>query len=105
MASQTTFRTLLAISAKENLIVRHIDAKTAFLNGLKEIIFMKQPPGFEEGGLHLVCRLKKSLYGPKQAAKIWNDAVDNLLTNDGFESVKLTHVSTSKSSVTIGHIC
>lgn len=86
VAKQTTFRTLLAIAAKENLIVRHIDAKTAFLNGeLKEIIFMKQPPGFEEGGPHLVCRLKKSLYGLKQAAKIWNDAVDNLLTNDGFE--------------------
>lgn len=46
---------------------------------------MKQPPGFEEGGPNLVCRLKKSLYGLKQAAKVWNDAVDNLLAKDGFE--------------------
>lgn len=85
VAKQTTFRTLLVIASKENLIVQHIDAKAAFLNGeLEETIYMKQPPGFEEGEPNLVCKLKKSLYGLKQAAKIWNDAMHNLLTSGGF---------------------
>lgn len=86
VAKQTTFRTLLAIATKENLIVQHVDAKTAFLNGeLKETIFMKQPPGFEEGESNLVCLLKKSLYGLKQAAKTWNDAMHKLLTDGGYQ--------------------
>lgn len=69
VAKQTTFRTLLALASKDNMMVRHIDAKTAFLNGhLKETIYMKQPPGFVEGE-GLVCLLKKSIYVLKQAAK------------------------------------
>lgn len=62
-----------------------MDAKTAFLNGsLKETIYMRQPPGFEEGE-DIVCLLGKSLYGLKQAAKAWNDAIHSVLTAAGFE--------------------
>lgn len=65
--------------------MRHIDAKTAFLNGeLKEVIYMKQPPGFEESNTNLVCRLKKSLYGLKQSAKIWNESLSSVLVKGGF---------------------
>lgn len=43
-----TFRALLSIAGEKNLILKHWDAKTAFLNGdLKEVIYLKQPPGFE----------------------------------------------------------
>ena len=44
-----------------------MDITTAFLNGdLEETIYMKQPEGFvTEGQEHLVCWLKKSLYGFK----------------------------------------
>lgn len=68
----TTFRTLLVIAGRENLIVKHVDAKTAFLNGeLNEIIYMKQPIGYEVPNKeHMVCKLNKSLYGLKQAAKV-----------------------------------
>ncbi|KAK2574783.1 hypothetical protein KPH14_013025, partial [Odynerus spinipes] len=70
---QTTFRTLLTIAGKESMIVKHYDAKTAFLNGqLKETIYMTQPEGYEiPGKENMVCRLKKSLYGLRQAAKVW----------------------------------
>lgn len=47
------------------MIIKHFDAKTAFLNGeLNEIIFMKQPEGYEILGKEKhVCKLKKGIYG------------------------------------------
>lgn len=83
----TTFRTLLVIAGRENLIVKHVDAKTAFLNGeLNEIIYMKQPIGYEVPNKgHMVCKLNKSLYGLKQAAKVWNDKIHKVLEEYGFK--------------------
>ena len=64
-----------------------MDITTAFLNGdLEETIYMKQPEGFvAEGQEHLVCRLKKSLYGLKQSPKCWNKALDTQLKTMGFK--------------------
>ena len=44
-----------------------MDVKTEFLNGdLEEKVYMKQPEGFSSReGKHLVCKLKKSIYGLK----------------------------------------
>lgn len=48
-----------------------MDVKTVFLNGeLDEEVFMDQPEGFSINGRNgekLVCKLKKSIYGLKQA--------------------------------------
>lgn len=90
VARQMTFRALLALASREGHIVRHVDAKTAFLNGtLKETIFMKQPPGFEnEDKRTSVCLLKKSLYGLKQAARSWNDAINAVLIEMNFDQSK-----------------
>ena len=54
--------------------VRHYDVKTAFLNGeIEEDLFMSQPEGYvSEGNDHLVCKLKRSIYGLKQSARSWN---------------------------------
>lgn len=49
---------------------------------------MKQPPGFESSNKELVCRLKKSIYGLKQAAKTWNDTIHGMLTKHSFEQSK-----------------
>ena len=48
-----------------------MDAKTVFLNeDLEEEVYMDQPDGFSiEGNNHMVCKLKKSIYGLKQASK------------------------------------
>ena len=78
VARGTTFRTLLSVAGNRHYRVEHWDVKAAFLNGeLKEEIFMKQPPGFEQG--NKVVQLKKSLYGLKQAAHVWNQTIHNVL--------------------------
>jgi len=44
-----------------------MDVKTAFLNGdLFEDVYMDQPDGFVESGKrHMVCKMRKSIYGLK----------------------------------------
>jgi len=64
-----------------------MDVKTAFLNGyLDTEIYMKQPPGYaDEKRPNYVCKLKKSLYGLKQAARCWNEKFDGFLQKNGCE--------------------
>lgn len=80
VARSTTLRILLSYAGKHNFLVKHFDVKTAFLNGhLDEAIYMRQPQGFQDG--NRVLRLKKSLYGLKQAARVWNSTLHNNLTS------------------------
>lgn len=87
VVKNTTFRTQLSIAGKRKLILKHWDAKTAFLNGeLKEIIYMKQPPGFEdEKRKDWGCRLNETIYGLKQAAKVWYEKLKSVLNNLNFQ--------------------
>ena len=63
-----------------------MDVVTAFLAGdLEEEIYMEQPEGFEvETDEDLVCLLRKSLYGLKQASCIWNQRIRHFLESIGF---------------------
>lgn len=82
-----TLRTLLAVAGERKLIVKHYDVKTAFLYGdLEEIIYMKQPEGFENG--NYVCKLNKGLYGLKQSARNWNKKISSIFLNNGFTQSK-----------------
>ena len=45
-----TIRAVLSVAASEKLKLMTFDVKTAFLYGkLNEIVYMKQPPGYEDG--------------------------------------------------------
>ena len=57
----------MALVAHFGLELQQRDVKTTFLNGdLEEEVYMKQPEGFSNsGGDHLVCKLRKSIYGLK----------------------------------------
>lgn len=79
-------RTVIALAAKNNLLLHQMDVTTAFLNGtLKEEVYMKQPKGFiKEGKEHLVCKLNKSIYGLKQSPRCWNTVLDDHLCKIGF---------------------
>lgn len=85
VVKQATFRILLTVASRENLIVKHVDIKTAYLYGeLQETIYMKVPPGIEQPSSNTVCRLRRSLYGLKQAGRVWNKTLDEVLRRMGF---------------------
>ena len=81
-----SLRTLVALSTQRGLELHHVDVATAFLNGtLQEEVYMKQPKGYEKKGEeHLVCKLRKSIYGLKQSPRCWNTALDSHLKKMGF---------------------
>lgn len=84
----STFRLLLAVSAKRKYIVKQFDIKSAFLNGeLQEEIYLKQPPGFQIN--NQVYRLKKSLYGLKQAARVWNSTIHQVFVENNFKQSQI----------------
>ena len=78
---------LLALVAAKDWRVHHLDVKSAFLNGeLAEMVFVRQPLGFTiKGEEHRVLRLRKALYGLRQAPRAWNAKLDATLGELGFQ--------------------
>jgi len=75
----------LALSSFQKFKVFQMDVKSAFLNGDLEEVYIEQPDGFILGNdPNLVCRLKKDLYGIKQAPRDWYYRLDKYLHQQGF---------------------
>ena len=74
------------MAVQKGLTLHQMDVTAAFLNGnLKEEVYMRQPEGFVvEGKEHLVCKMKRSLYGLKQSPRCWNSVLDDHLRGMGF---------------------
>ena len=69
------------------------DVNTAFLYGeIDTEIFMEQPDGYisNENPDH-VCKLKRSLYGTKQAARQWNLRLHEHMVLHGFKRTDADH--------------
>ena len=45
---------------------------------------MAQPPGYEEGGPRMACRLHKAIYGLRQAPRQWYAKLRTVLESLGF---------------------
>ena len=86
VAKLTSFRTILALAAREGWDIDCFDFNGAYLNGElneDEDIYMKNPPGYDDED-NTVKHLKKSLYGLKQAGRKWYDTLKRTLADLGF---------------------
>ena len=82
----TSFRLLMAIAAGKKLTVDHYDVTSAFTqSNIDAEIYVQAPPGNftpkDSKGNPKVLKLKKALYGTKQASKLWQDTLVNHLTS------------------------
>jgi hypothetical protein len=66
-------RIVLSLALSRSWPIHQLDINNAFLQGtLSETMYCAQPPGFENfAHPDCVCRLNRSLYGPKQAPRAW----------------------------------
>ena len=81
-----SFRIIMTLVTHFDLELHQMDVKTTFLNGdLEEEVYLVQSKGFYDNqNNHLVCKLKKSLYGLKQASRQWYIKFPNVITLYGF---------------------
>ena len=77
----------LPYSIRKNFKVYQMDFKSSFLNGdLEEEVHLEKPEGFQlMDNPHYVCKLKKELYGLKQARRAWYYRLDKYLQDKGFK--------------------
>ena len=85
-----SIRFLIAHAALENWEMHGMDVETAFLNGdLDEVLYITQPEGFKKKGKdeHKVYRLRKAIYGLKQASRQWYLKFNKTLEKHGFKRI------------------
>nr|GEZ89119.1 retrotransposon protein, putative, Ty1-copia subclass [Tanacetum cinerariifolium] len=83
VADIRAIRILIAIAAYYDYEIWQMDVKTTFLNGyLNEEVYMEQPKGFVNPKYpNRLCKLKRSIYGLKQASRQWNKRFDDEIKN------------------------
>ncbi|GKC82419.1 retrovirus-related pol polyprotein from transposon TNT 1-94 [Tanacetum coccineum] len=82
-----TLRTLLAVAIHHDWIIEQLDVNNEFLyGGLHEEVYMQVPQGYSQTlPPNTICRLKKSLYGLKQANRQWFKKLTTFLKTLGFK--------------------
>ena len=79
-----TIRMIVALSALYGWAPQHLDVKTAFLYGeLVEDLYMYLPEGYSSEPQ--IVKLKKSIYGLKQAGRCWFMKLRDHLIKNGYE--------------------
>ncbi|KAL1224686.1 Retrovirus-related Pol polyprotein from transposon TNT 1-94 [Cardamine amara subsp. amara] len=87
VSRKDSLRIIMALVAQYEPELHQMDVKTAFLNrDLQEEVYMRQSKGFIiECHEDMVCKLKKSIYGLKQASRQWYLKFDEIITKFGFK--------------------
>ena len=76
VVKNVTVRILLSIAAAYRWPVHQFDVNNAFLHGsIEEDLYMLPPPRYDCAKTGMVCKLKRSLYGLKQASRQWNKEI------------------------------
>jgi hypothetical protein len=87
-----SFHALLHLAGTLDWDLKQFDIKTAFLHGVlpeEETMFLEQPPGFEAPGKEeWVMRLMKSIYGMRQASRVWNQTFHKAVSEQGFDRLQ-----------------
>ncbi|CAI7873943.1 unnamed protein product [Closterium sp. NIES-53] len=87
VSRHTSLRILLTIAAMKKKKLRQIDVANAFLYATVDAeIFVELPHG-SHGEPNQVCQLMKSLYGIKQAPRLWQQYLHARLTRIGFRQL------------------
>ena len=86
VSTKDSFRLIMTLVAHFDLELHQMNVKSAFLIGdLSEEVYMLQPEGFKANGKeNMVCRLKRSIYGLKQASCQWYLKFDKIVTSFSF---------------------
>ncbi|GAA0138357.1 transmembrane signal receptor [Lithospermum erythrorhizon] len=80
-----TIRVFLSVAVACNWELHQMDVHNAFLHSeLTEEVYMKLPPGYSSSLPGRVCRLRKSLYGLRQAPRNWFAKLSTVLLKFGF---------------------
>lgn len=81
----STLRVLLSHVAAFDLDLRHVDVRTAFLNGtLTEEVYIEVPDGLKDLYPDKCFKLDKAIYGLKQAPRVWWLNLSTTLGKHGF---------------------
>ncbi|CAI7798274.1 unnamed protein product [Closterium sp. NIES-54] len=87
VSRHTSLRILLAVAAMKRKKLRQIDVANAFLYAHVDAeIYIELPHG-SHGEPNQVCQLQKSLYGIKQAPRLWQQYLHARLTRIGFKQL------------------
>ena len=81
VARYTSIRAIMALTSMMKWNLHQMDVKIAFLNGvIEEEVYIEQPQGFEaKNKVTHVCKLKKDMYGMKQAPRALYGRINRFL--------------------------
>lgn len=83
----TTYRLMLAVATKFNLLIYSWDAVNAFtMSELDETVFTWPPPGYPRKGM--IWRLNKALYGLRRSPLLWYKLLTKALEECGLKIFK-----------------
>jgi Reverse transcriptase (RNA-dependent DNA polymerase) len=84
-----SFRTIIALTARNNWDINSFNFNSAYLNGKldeNKEIYMQFPSKYKPQGKNMILRLRKTLYGLKQAGRHWYDSLSHALNDLGFRA-------------------